>query len=139
MQHIISQTGADALLSQLTRGLLTPDEYHAAIDLVEPLREEGMRCTYCDKAATIGQTCATHTDPATAMNAARAARPIVDQSRCGTREALITAVMTALELIGREKPAGRFAERAEKAPGMNALCMIAREYVKLVNQLGVPS
>lgn len=71
------------------------------------------------------------------MNAARAARPIVDLSRCGTPAQLITAVMSALERTGREKPAGRFAERAERAQGMNALVQIAGEYVRLENRLGV--
>ncbi len=71
------------------------------------------------------------------MNAARAARPVVDLSRYGTPSQLITAVMTALESTGRDKPAGRFLERALDAPGMNALVQIAREYVKLENLLGV--
>lgn len=128
---LIAQTGADALLSQLMEGRLTADEYHTAIAFVAPLTENGPRCAYCSASATIGQTCAGHANLHDIMNASKESRPTVDLSRCSTPELLITAVMTALERTGREKPAGRFAERAEKAPGMNALVMIAREYVKL--------
>jgi hypothetical protein len=132
---VISQTGTDALLSQLTAGLLTPDEYRHAVALVEPLREEGKRCLYCSSSAVIGETCAGHANLESIMNAARATRPLVDMARCGTRERLTNAVMTALELAGLVNSAAHFAERAEKATGMNALCMIAREYVRLESSL----
>lgn len=134
--NLIAQTGADALLRQLTAGLLTPDEYHAAIALVAPMQEEGKRCVYCGKQAHIGNTCASHANLADVMNAVRATRPLVDQSLCTTMERSITIVMTALETNGREEFAGRFAERAEKAENMNALHMIIREYVRLENLLG---
>lgn len=132
---LVAQTGADALYTQLIGGRLTPDEYHAAVQLVAPPIEEGPACVHCGKPAYIGATCATHASKTAARNVARASRPIVDLSRCGTPDLLITAVMTTLERTGREKAAGRFAARAVKAPGMNALCMIAKEYVRLENLL----
>lgn len=134
-RHHIAQTGADALLSQLTAGLLTPDEYHAALAYAPPLVEDGPRCVYCSRSATIGTTCATHADRAKVRADARAACPIINLARHTTRASLTAAVIAALERAGREDASRRFAARAAQAGGMNALAMIAREYVRLVSEV----
>ena len=120
----------DGLFTQLRDGLITPDEYQAALPT-----EDAPHCLHCDQPAVIDQTCAEHVSLVRTINAVRAVRPLVDLSRCSTPQTLITAVMAALEKAGREKFAGRFAERAEQATGMNGLCMIAREYVRLESSL----
>ena len=130
-----------ALSAELDRqrrsGELTQAEYDEAWRALVNGAETGPRCIKCGAAALMGQTCAKCASLSYAMNAARDARPVLDLSRCSTPGLLITAVMATLERTGREKPAARFAERAEQAPGMNALVMIAREYVRLVNLLAV--
>ena len=135
--HLIDPTLASLRTLEQQRGSMTDAEYTAAYHALAGASEQGTRCIQCGRTAHIGDTCAACTDLWRVMNAVKDARPIVDISRCPTPELLITAVMTALESTGREKPAGRFAERAADAPGMNALCMIAREYVKLENRLAV--
>lgn len=128
---MIAQTGADTLYRQLCAGLMTPDEYHAAVALVAPPVETGPRCLYCTESAVVGQTCAKHCDRSAVIAAARAARPTVNLALYATRAKLTAAVVAALERTGRDGPARRFAERAARATNMNALAMIAREYVKL--------
>lgn len=60
--ELIAQSGIDALRSQLLAGLLTADEYHTAVTLMQPDQEVGPRCIYCEKAAYLGNTCADHAD-----------------------------------------------------------------------------
>jgi hypothetical protein len=111
---LVAQTGADALLSQLIAGMLTPDEYHQAIVLVAPMVEGVPACLYCDRSAIIGQTCADHADRAAVIRAARESRPSINLARYSTRASLTAAVIAALERSGRVRPAQRFAARAAK-------------------------
>ncbi len=132
---LIVQTEADTLMGQMLAGMLTPDEYHQALQLCAPLSESGARCLYCDNAAYIGNTCAEHADRAAVLKVARESRPTINLARYSTRASLTAAVIAALERSGRVRPAQRFAARAAATRGMNALTMIAREYVRLETRL----
>src|SRR4051812_46395076 len=88
---LIAQTGADALMGQLAKGLLTPDEYRVARGLVA-LEEDGPRCLYCASAAYIGQTCAAHADLSDVAVLAHARFPVIDYTRYPDRNSFIAAV-----------------------------------------------
>ena len=135
--HLIDPMLAGLRTLETQRDGMTDAEYRAAYRALAGAAETGPRCARCGAPAYIGATCAACTDIGSVMQAAQGARPILDLSRYTTPSALITAVMTALETTGREKPAAHFLERALDAPGMNALVMIAKEYVRLENRLGV--
>lgn len=132
---LIAQTGIDALLSQLMEGRLTPDEYRAALAFVSPPVEEGPRCIYCASSALVGTTCAAHADRTAIAAAARATRAVVNLARFSTRHSLTAAVIATLEREGLTQSARHFSERAAGAHGMNAVCQIARDYVRLETRI----